>query len=740
MSTQQNTAASQGPGQKRFGFFGGVFTPSVLTILGVIMYLRTGWVVGEVGLGGALLIILMAHIISIATGLSVSSISTNRMVKTGGAYYMISRSLGASAGTAIGFPLFFAQAISVTFYIVGFTESLSVIYPNLNARLISSIVLLILTLISLRSADLAIRAQYIIMTVIVLSLISFFMGTSSTASAAASTGQHTVVWWNSKGTSFSQVFAVFFPAVTGIMAGVSMSGDLRDPRRAIPAGTMLAIAVGMVIYIAIPIILAMRSPMADLSSDKYIMWKTSWLPQLIFLGVWGATLSSAVGSILGAPRTLQALAIDKLAPSIFAKGYGPTAEPRAGLILTYVLAQIGILVGSLDLIAPVLTMFFLATYGVTNLACGLERWADSPSFRPTFKLPAWVSLAGAVACFYVMSIINFPAMLAALAISALLFTYAQRRQLDATWGDARHGIWAALLRGALLQLHRSSYHPINWRPNMIILGGNPNKRGYLLEIGSSIAQQKGIVSYFHLLSGSVDEQSEHRKYLTRVLEKKLSDTYPNVFYRVDIVDRTYSGAVSVVQSYGVGSFEANTVMLGWPNNPEPSEEFVQMLRDLRALDRSLLLLNYDEHRAFGEYKQIHIWWGGLRGNGGLILLLAYLLQAEARWLKAKVTLYVVIQSEEAKSYVEETLRTVLEQARLQAEVQVIVRGEHPIESIMRGASSMADLAIIGLRLPEKDESVSEFYKRYNSILSALPSTLLVCSARTFEGEPVLFDQ
>ena len=131
----------------------------------------------------------------------------------------------------------------------------------------------------------------------------------------------------------------------------------------------------------------------------------------------------------------------------------------------------GILVGSLDLIAPVLTMFFLATYGVTNLACGLERWADSPSFRPTFKLPAWVSLAGAVACFYVMSIINFPAMLAALAISALLFTYAQRRQLDATWGDARHGIWAALLRGALLQLHRSSYHPINWRPNMIILGG-----------------------------------------------------------------------------------------------------------------------------------------------------------------------------------------------------------------------------------------------------------------------------
>ncbi len=725
--------------QGRLGFFGGVFTPSVLTILGVIMYLRTGWVVGQVGLGGTILIVLLAHLISIATGLSIASIATNRTVKTGGAYYMISRSLGASAGTAIGIPLFFAQALSVTFYIVGFTESLSVIYPNLNARFISTLVLVVLTLISLRSSDLAIRAQYIIMVAIGASLLSFFVGHggSSAVSSPAS-----IEWWHSSGQPFSQVFAVFFPAVTGVMAGVSMSGDLKNPRQAIPLGTMMAIGVGLVLYLAIPILLATRAPMGQLASDKYIMWKISWFPQLIFVGVWGATLSSAVGSILGAPRTLQALAIDQLAPRRFAKGYGPTSEPRAGLLLTFVIAQVGILIGSLDLIAPILTMFFLATYGVTNLACGLERWANSPSFRPTFHLPTWVSMFGAFACFYVMSLINLPAMLGALAICALLFTLTQRRELHARWGDATHGIWSALLRWALLRLDRTDYHPINWRPNMLILGGNPDKRGYLLEVGSMIAQQSGVASYFHLLSGKVEKHAERRKHLTQILEKKLAEQYPNVFYRVEIVDNTYTGAVSVAQSYGVGRFEANTVLLGWPNHSEPSEDFVQMLRDLLALERSLLLLNFKEEKGFGQYKEIHIWWGGLRGNGGLILLLAYLLRNDPQWHNATIKLFVVIDSKEAqaKVQVKASFQKVLEDVRLQGEARIIVRNGQSIDSIMRENSSQADLAIIGLRAPDTDTAADDFFARSNMILEALPSTMMVCSARTFEIEPVLFDQ
>jgi amino acid transporter len=734
MSSQKSVKSAPLPQSGgRFGFFGGVFTPSVLTILGVIMYLRLGWAVGTVGLAWMLVIIVLAHLISIATGLSISSIATNRMVKTGGAYYMISRSLGAPAGAAIGIPLFFAQAISVTFYIVGFTESLAILWPNINQTAVGMGVLILLTLISLKSADLAIRTQYVIMTVIVLSLVSFFVGTGDPAPKE-------FVWTGTQNSAgFALVFAVFFPAVTGIMAGVSMSGDLKDPRSAIPRGTMLAIIVGFVVYLIMPIWLVMNATPTQLTKDNTIVWKIARWDALIYAGVWGATLSSAVGSILSAPRTLQALGIDGLAPKIFAKGYGPTNEPRAGVLLTFGLAAVGIMLGSLDLIAPILTMFFLATYGVTNLACGLENWAKSPSFRPTFQIPTWVSMGGAFACFYVMSVINLPAMLVALLICAAIFVYAERRVLSTTWGDARHGIWAALLRASLLQLHRADYHPMNWRPNLLILGGNPKKRSYLLESGSTLAQEYGIVSYFHLLTGSVSEFAQRRQDLAATLEGHLADTYPNLFYRVEIVDDLYKGAVSVAQSYGVGRFEANTVMLGWPNSEENIDEFVQMLRDLRSLERSLLLVNYDEKRGFGQYNQIHVWWGGLRGNGGLILLLAFLLRGDVRWRNAEVTLYTVIEKEEAREGVEKNLQAVVEQARLRAEVKVIVRNGHPISSIMHGASSEADLTILGLRLPSNDQSSVEFYNRYNEFVNSLPTTLLVCSARNFEGEPVLFD-
>ena len=358
--------STTGAAQKRFGAFGGVFTPSLLTILGVVMYLRMGRVVGQTGLAGALLIVALSHVISLLTGLSVSSIATNRTVGAGGAYFMISRSLGAAAGAAIGIPLFFGQALSVTFYVIGFTESLTALMPDLPTRLVGTVICAGLTLLSMRSAELALKAQYVIMAAIGVSLVSFFMG-------GAHAPPTQVDWVNPDGVGFADVFAVFFPAVTGIMAGVSMSGDLRDPRAALPKGTLAAIVTGMIIYTVIPIWLAFNATSGELIGDRQIFWTLSAVPALIFVGVWGATLSSALGSIMTAPRTLQALAADGLAPRFLATGHGPTNEPRIGTMATFALAEVGILLGDLDAIAPILTMFFLATYGFTNLACGLER-------------------------------------------------------------------------------------------------------------------------------------------------------------------------------------------------------------------------------------------------------------------------------------------------------------------------------------------------------------------------------
>ncbi len=736
----QTNGSTQGGGG-RFGAFSGVFTPSILTILGVVMYMRMGWVTGQVGLAWCLGIVVVSHLITLATGLSVSSIATNRTVGAGGAYFMISRSLGAAAGAAIGLPLFFAQALSVTFYIVGFVESLQQIFPFLSGSagiVVGTVVNVLLTGLSLKSADLAIKAQYFVMAAIAISLVGFVAGPFITDGMAPMASP--IEWSNPDGESVSMVFAVFFPAVTGIMAGVGMSGDLKDPRKALPRGTLAAIFVGFVVYMGFPIWLAMNRTNEQLISELDSVFSIAGiLAPTIYLGVWGATLSSALGSILTAPRTLQALAMDGLAPRFLGKGFGATNEPRNALFLTFALAQAGIVLGSLDLIAPVLTMFFLATYGVTNLACGLEKWAASPSFRPTFRVPAGLSIAGALACFYVMSIIDMVAMFAALVICAVIFIVAQRRALGTTYGDARHGIWAALVRSALHRLRRVEFHPLNWRPNLIIMGGNPNKRAHLLHLGNSIVQDRGIVTYFHLLKGAVLDMAKTRKDLFDTYEPKVAEKFPNVFYRVDIVDDIYDGAVSTAQGYGIGSFEANSVMLGWPKKEERSDAYVSMLRDLVTLDRSLLLVKYEDKRQFGDGKEIHIWWGGLAGNGGLMLLLAFLLTAHYRWRNARITVLTVVNRDEDRGRAQENLKNLLAQARLDAQARVILRQGRSIPDIMYVESDEADLAIVGFVLPDQDKPTGPFFERMNTILERLPTTLLVHSARNFSGEPVLFD-
>lgn len=721
--------------QRRFGAFAGVYTPSVLTILGVVMYLRFGWVVGNAGLAGALVIVAVAHAISFATGLSVASIATNRTVGAGGAYFMISRSLGMPTGAAVGIPLFLGQALSVSFYIVGFSESLARLFPGVPQQEVSLGVCVVLTALSLKSTSLALRTQYIVMAMIAVSLVSFFTGRPANAPAE-------LAWLPpAEHADFAEVFAIFFPAVTGIMAGVGMSGDLKDPRRAIPRGTLWAIGTGFAIYLAFPFWLASNAAPDALKNDPEIVWAIARIPALIYVGVWGATLSSALGSLVVAPRTLQALAQDRVLPRILGRGSGLSHEPRVGMVVTLAIAAVGIVLGDLNSIANVLTMFFLVTYGLTNLACGLERWAASPSFRPRFRVPAWVSLFGAGASFYVMSVIDPIAMTVALGICAVLYLVTQRRHLSTTFGDARHGIWAALVRTALLQLRRVEFHPSNWRPNLIIMGGAVSERGHLLELGSTIAQEQGIVTYFHLIRGTVEEKAKDRPALQRSMDEKFAAEYPNVFFRVDITANIYEGMVDAAQSYGVGSFEANTVMMGWLNTPDRAADYFATLRRLTALDRSLLLVHMIPNAGFQKYGRIQIWWGGLEGNGGLMLLLAFLITSDARWQAAEVEVITVVNNARDKEEAERGIAEVIDNARLRATSQVVLNeGGTPVQHIMRAHSYGADLAIIGLRPPEVGDDPDEYLARMNTILDALPTTVLVRSARNFKSEVLFQDE
>ncbi|PLX18294.1 MAG: Na-K-Cl cotransporter, partial [Marinilabiliales bacterium] len=440
--------------------FGGVFTPSLLTILGVIMYLRFGWVVGNVGLIGTLIIVTLSTSITFLTALSIAAIATNAPVKSGGAYFMISRSLGIEIGGAIGIPLYLAQAFSVALYIIGFSESIVSIFPAVDIKIVGIITTIVLGTLSLFSTKAAIRAQYIILGVIALSLLSLVFGGPIENSQIEMWGVP-----SSEAVNFWKVFAVFFPAVTGIMAGVNMSGDLKDPSKSIPKGTFIAVGVGYVIYMTLPMILATRADAKTLVENPMIMQQIAFWGGAILLGIWGATLSSAVGSLMGAPRVLQALTNDKVIPrqfSFLGKGSGKEKIPRWATIFTIVLTLILVYLGNLNTIAPILTMFFLTTYGILNITAGIEKLVESPSFRPKFKVHWLFSLLGTIGCFAVMFLINPIATIIAIIFISIVYTWLRRRNLKATWGDVRSGMLLQIIRYALLRLEKEA-SPKSWR-------------------------------------------------------------------------------------------------------------------------------------------------------------------------------------------------------------------------------------------------------------------------------------
>ncbi|MEM7676273.1 MAG: amino acid permease, partial [Myxococcota bacterium] len=452
---------------KKFGTLLGVYTPSILTILGVIMYQRFGWVVGHAGLAQTLIIVLLAHVISITTGLSVASIATNHTVKTGGNYYIISRSLGLSIGGAIGVALYLALTLGVSLYLIGFAEAFLAAVPGSptgdprnDIRLVGTVACAGISLLTLYSTDFALKSQLFVLVAIVLSLISIVFGTPVPFEPGETAVGMTPP---AGGFGFETVFAVFFPAVTGFTAGVGMSGDLKDPKRSIPIGTMAAIFTGMFIYLVMPPFLANAASVEQLQADKNILLRVAAVPELVTLGVFSATLSSALGSILGAPRTLQALAFDGIVPRVLGRGQ---QEPRLALFVTILIAEAGILVAELELVGAVISMFFLTSYGFLCLACGLERWA-SPDFRPQFKVPIWVSLLGAVAAFVVMAQIDVLAMAGAISMMAVLYFFLKRRQLVLGSGDTWGGVWSAVVRMGLMRLRASASraHTRNWRPN-----------------------------------------------------------------------------------------------------------------------------------------------------------------------------------------------------------------------------------------------------------------------------------
>jgi len=723
-------------GKNKFGTFAGVFTPSILTILGVIMFMRLGWVVGNAGLIGAIIIILIAHVIAVTTGLSVSSVATDKKIGAGGIYYVLSRSMGIPIGGSIGIALYVGTAFSIALYLIGFAESFNGYFgfdmTINNFRITGTIALLLLTALALYSTSAALKAQYFILAAIVISLGSIFLGTNDYA-------PETVQLFSSQSSvSLEVVFAIFFPAVTGFTAGIAMSGDLKNPKKSIPVGTLSAIGVGLIVYIGLAIFIAYNINSEVLKTDYNILMKMALFAPAVVAGIWGATLSSALGGILGGPRILQAMSIDNVTPRIFGKGKGKNNEPVNALIMVFIIAEAGILIGELDVIARIVSMFYLTAYGFINISYFLESWAN-PDFRPTFKIKRWIGLLGFIACFGVMFKLDTLAMFGALAVIGGLYFWLQRKEVKLQSNDVWQSVWENVVNKGLKRIDAKVNKNSNWNPNIILFSGSSEHQSYLLELSKTVSGRTGIVTNFKLI---LDKNND--KPLTKTEQVVKDDMFKElgIFARQVKVDNIYKGIENIATTFGFSGVEPNTIMMGWPKGLENSEEYSKMTETLLHLDYNLLYLDFDRKIKFGNHQTVDLWWRETDSkNAEMMLNIARFIIASPRWHNTNIRVLFVNNNNVNINLIHFKIAKLVEDLRVNVEIKIINNAveQKPFYELIAQQSKTTDLTVVGI--PNyKIEKQAEFILKTNDLFEAIGSTLLVKAANNFNILDLDFDK
>ncbi len=722
----------------------------MLTILGIILFRRLGYVVGAAGLVQTLLIIALANAISVLTSISLSAIATNFRVKGGGDYYLISRTLGVEFGGAIGIVLFLAQAVSIAFYCIGFGEAVAGIAgaPAGAARIIAAGAGGVIFLFAWLGADVATRLQFVVMAVLGAAIVAF---------AAGSIGAFDRVTFSSNlaapagGPGFWVLFAIFFPAVTGFTQGVSLSGDLKNPGRSIPMGTFLAVGLSMVVYFGAAILFAGALPGAELVRDYEAMRRATPWGSMIDAGVIAATLSSAMASFLGAPRILQALAADRIVPFLqpFAAGVGGSNNPRRGILLSAGIAFLTIALGNLNVIAPIVSMFFLISYGLLNYATYYEARASSPAFRPRFRwFDRRLSLFGALGCLGVMLAINPAAGVVSVSLLFAIYHYLKRTAGPARWADSSHAYLFKRIRDDLFAMASGTAHERDWRPQILAFTSSNERREHVLRFASWIEGGSGLTTAVEIVTGEKDAVEREKKERRAVLEKDLAAMGVSAFPLVVGADDVRTGLEQLLQCYGIGPMKANIVLLNWldqlPDEADPSHErlYGRHLRESLRLGRNVVVLDSEKDewneliaRPVAERRIDVWWWEGATSH--LNLLLAYLMTRTADWRDAKIRV-LAPRRKKSEEKAKEQLDATLERVRIEAESIIVDEA-----NLDRMVEYSADAGIVFVPFTLRgNQPVDPFGERLEEMLTRLPVVALSIAAEDIpliaepdEGEP-----
>ncbi|XP_060923753.1 solute carrier family 12 member 4 [Limanda limanda] len=810
---EESTEASRRktPKSPNMGTMMGVYLPCLQNIFGVILFLRLTWIVGMAGIMQSLLIVLMCCSCTMLTAISMSAIATNGVVPAGGAYFMISRSLGPEFGGAVGLCFYLGTTFASAMYILGAIEIfLKYLFPQAaifhatdplgndsamlnNMRVYGSICLILMAVVVFVGVKYVNKLASLFLACVIISIVSIYAGAIKSMThppefTICMLGNRTLVrdrfdvcaktvmegnisvpsqlwhrfclaenissaqcddyfiqnnvteiqgipglgsgiisdnmWGNylQKGeilekaglqsvdahgtmenfgmyasadiaTSFTLLVGIFFPSATGIMAGSNRSGDLRDAQKSIPVGTILAITTTSLVYFSSVVLfgsciegVVLRDKFGDAVRKNLVVGTLSWpSPWVIVIGSFFSTVGAGLQSLTGAPRLLQAIAKDNIIPFLRVFGHGKgNGEPTWALLLTGLIAELGILIASLDMVAPILSMFFLMCYLFVNLACAVQTLLRTPNWRPRFKYYHWaLSFLGMSMCLALMFISSWYYAIVAMGIAGMIYKYIEYQGAEKEWGDGIRGLSLSAARYALLRLEAGPPHTKNWRPQLLVLLKLDEdlhvKYPRLLTFASQLKAGKGLTIVGSVVQGNFLDSYGEMQAAEQAIKNMMDIERVKGFCQVVVASKVREGIVHLIQSCGLGGMMHNTVVMGWPYRWRQSEDprawktFINTVRCTTAAHLALMVPKNvsfypSNHERFTD-GNIDVWW--IVHDGGMLMLLPFLLKQHKVWRKCMMRIFTVAQMDDNSIQMKKDLATFLYQLRIEAEVEVV---------------------------------------------------------------------
>ncbi len=713
-----------------------VFLAAISTILGTVLFLRFGYAVGHLGSAGALWVIFLGHLVTIPTAMAVAEIATNRRVEGGGEYYIISRSFGTTIGGTIGISLYLSQAVSVAFYMIAFAQSFQDVWPWIteqtglppDARIISlPATLLLIYVILKKGANLGVSILWVVSIILFVALAMFFLGTGVVEDA---TNLGSPI---ENADPFMKVFAIVFPAFTGMTAGVGLSGDLKNPRRSIPLGTLAGTLTGMAVYVLLVWKLSNSAEPGILANtERFVMQDIALWPPIIPIGLAAATLSSAIGSILVAPRTMQVLARDGVFPSksindLLAKGSGPSDEPVRATLASGVIAIVFILAGDIDTVSQVISMFFMVTYGALCSVSFLEHFSGNPSYRPSFRSRWYVSLLGALMCFMMM--FQMQPLYAVVSLVLMLGIYrwlAYTRRGERDVSQILRGVMFQLTRRLqiALQQSRAGTQTGDWRPSFFALTRHSLDRVAQFDLLRWICHRQGFGQFVQYVEGGLSiEKGVYARLFTDRLIQKSEVSKAGIFVET-VVAPSFKNAISqIIQRPGISGLPNNSALFEFSKHtPEELPEVVEGAQHLMPFGFNVCILRSTELR-FGYRSSIHIWLTKDDfENAPLMILLAYIILGHRDWAKAEINIFACYPADQTQSQLE-LLNTFVTEGRLPISPKNLTAVPYDDETgysrTVHRKSSGADLLIMGLTCAEIESDLATELKSHPDLNEVL---------------------